>query len=100
MFIGVGRFDLFIPECRSLKTKRALVRPVLAAVQNKFNVAVAEVDHQDLWQRTALGVSCVSESTGHCRKVIQEVEKTIARAALDGAEIIDRRVEVFALEEL
>ena len=53
-------------------------------------MAIAEVDYQDKWQRAALGVSCVAESIGHCQKVLQEVEKAIGRAAIDGAEIIDR----------
>jgi uncharacterized protein len=100
MFIGIGRYELFIPQSRSLKTKRGVVRPVLAAVQNKFNVSIAEVEHQNLWQRSALGVSCVAESVGHCRKVLQEVEKTIGRAAIDGAEIIDRSIEVVSMEDL
>ena len=100
MFIGVTRFDIFIPASRSLKAKRQVVRSVVANVQNKFNVSAAEVDHQDLWQRSVLGVSCVAESPGHCRKVLQEVEKTMGRVALGNAEIIDRSVDVVAWEDL
>lgn len=100
MFIGIGRYELFIPESRSLKTKRGLVKHVVAVVQNKFNVSIAEVEHHDLWQRSALGVSCVAESVGHCRKVLQEVEKTIGRAAIDGAEIIDRSTEVLSMDDV
>ena len=100
MFIGVGRFELFIPASGSLKDKRQLLRSVSGTVSRKFNVSIAEVDFQDLWQRTAFGVSCVSESAAHCRKVMQEVEKAIGRAAIDGAEIIDRTVEVIALEDI
>lgn len=100
MFIGVGRFEMFIPASLSLKDKRQVLRSVVGAVRNKFNVSIAEVDHQELWQRAAFGVSCVAESMGHCRKVMQEVEKAIGRAALDGAEIIDRSIEVVALEDI
>ncbi len=100
MFIGVARFDIFIPASRSLKAKRQVVRSLVANVQNKFNVSVAEVDYQDLWQRSALGVSCVAESPGHCRKVLQEVEKMMGRVALGNAEIITRLVDVVALEDL
>lgn len=100
MFIGVGRFELFIPASSSLKDKRQVVRSVTGTVARKFNVSIAEVEFQDLWQRTALGVSCVSESAPHCRKVMQEVEKAIDRCAIDGAEIIDRTIEVVALEDL
>jgi uncharacterized protein len=100
MFIGVGRFEIFIPASVSLKDKRHVLRSVLTVVRNKYNVSIAEVDYQDLWQRSAFGVSCVAESMGHCRKVLQEVEKAIGRAAIDGAEITDRFVEVVALDDL
>jgi uncharacterized protein len=100
MYIGVARFELFIPASRSLKDKRQVIRSVSAAVRNKFNVAVAEVDHQDLWQRSALGVSCVSESAGQCSKVLQEVEKVVGRAVIGSGEIIDRTVDVVDMEDL
>ena len=100
MFIGIGRYELFIPASGSLKDKRQVLRSVSQTVARKFNVSIAEVEFQDLWQRAALGVSCVSESAAHCRKVLQEVEKSIGRSAIDGAEIIDRYVDVVALDDL
>jgi uncharacterized protein len=100
MFIGVGRYEILIPASVSLKDKRRVLRSILGGVRHKLNVSIAEVEYQDLWQRAALGVTCVAESTGHCRKVLQEVEKSIGRAATDGAEIIGRTVEVVALEDL
>jgi uncharacterized protein YlxP (DUF503 family) len=100
MFIGVGRYELFIPASASLKDKRQVLRRVTTAVQQRLKVAVAEVAHQDLWQRSAIGVACVAESMTHCRKLLQEVEKTISRAAIDGAEIVDRAIEIVAMEDL
>ncbi len=99
MYVGVARFELFIPASSSLKDKRQVVRSVIAGVRNKFNVAVAEVDHQDLWQRCALGISCVSESAGQCRKVLQEVEKVVGRSVLGMAEVIDRSIDVVDMED-
>lgn len=100
MFIGVARFEIFIPASASLKDKRQVLRKVIQVVRNKFNVSIAEVDHQDLWQRAALGVTCVAGSIGHCRKVLQEVEKVVGRAAIDGAEIVDRSVQFVSAEDL
>ena len=100
MFVGVGRFELFIPASESLKDKRRVLRSVATTIQNKFNVAIAEVDHQELWQRTAFGVSCVAGSMGHCRRVLQEVERAISRSIVGSAELIDSRVEVVGLEDL
>jgi uncharacterized protein YlxP (DUF503 family) len=100
MFIGVGRFEIFIPSSVSLKDKRHALRGVRDSVRAKFNVSIAEIDHQELWQRSALGVSCVAESMGHCRKMLQEVEKAIARSVADGAEIVDRSLEIVAMDDL
>jgi uncharacterized protein YlxP (DUF503 family) len=100
MFIAVGRFEFFIPASRSLKDKRQVLRSVIQTVRNKFNVSIAEVEYQDLWQRAAVGISCVAESVGHCRKVLQEVEKVMAKTAIGGAEIVDRRIHIVALEDL
>ena len=96
----MARFDLFIPASTSLKDKRQVVRSVTATVRNKFNVAVAEVDFQDLWQRSAIGVSCVSESAGQCRKVLQEVEKVVGRSVIGRAEIVERSVDVVDMEDV
>ena len=100
MFIGVARLELFIPASTSLKDKRHVLRAVIDGVHRKFNVSIAEVEYQDLWQRAALGIACTSESIGHCRKVLQEVEKAVGRAAVDGAEIVDRAIEVVSWEDL
>lgn len=91
---------MFIPASASLKDKRRVLRSVTQTVQKRFNVAIAEVDFQDKWQRTALGVSCVAESIGHCQKVLQEVERAIERAAIDSAEITDRTIEFVSLEDI
>jgi uncharacterized protein len=100
MFVGVARFELFIPESSSLKTKRGVLRSVIAGAQNKFNASVAEVEYQDLWQRSAVGVSCVSDSILHCRKMLQEIERSIARSSVGVAEITGVTVEVVSLEDL
>ena len=100
MFVGIARYDLFIGDSASLKDKRQVLRAVTMSVQKKFNVAIAEVDFQDKWQRAALGVSCVAESMSHCRTVLDAVEKQIGRAAIGGGEIVDRTVEIVSLDDL
>ena len=51
------RFDLHIPQSRSLKAKRAAIRPIVDGLRHRFRVSVAEVDHHDQWQRTAIAVA-------------------------------------------
>ncbi len=56
-------FELRVPESRSLKAKRAAVRPIVDGLRHRFHVSVAEVDHQDAWQRAAIAVAVVAESS-------------------------------------
>ena len=100
MFVGLARFDIHIPHSSSLKAKRQVLRPVVDRLRKGLNVSVAEVDHQDLWQRATLGIGCVSPSIEQCRKLIQEAEKIIGRVALEGAEVVDRSIDVIALDDL
>lgn len=100
MFIGAARLELLIPESRSLKTKRQVLRSVTQTIRKRFPVAIAEVDHQDLWQRATLGVSCVAGSASHCRDVLDEVERTITRIVAVEAEIVSREFEIVAMEDL
>jgi len=57
MVVGLASIEIHIPECGSLKRKRQFLRGIKDRVKNRFNVSIAEVDHNDLWQRTTLGVS-------------------------------------------
>jgi uncharacterized protein YlxP (DUF503 family) len=75
------RFELRVPHSGSLKSKRAAIRPIIDGLRNRFKVSVAEVDHQDTWQRCAIGVALVSGSHAHLREMIEEIERFVAVAA-------------------
>ena len=77
MLVAMCRFDLRIPGCTSLKEKRHVLKTLTASLRTKFNVAVAEVDHQDLWQRATIGVSSVAGEAYHLRRVMHQVERHI-----------------------
>ena len=87
MLVALERFDLRIPGCGSLKEKRHVVKTLTSAIRSKFNVSVAEVDHHDLWQRTALAVAVAAGESYHARRVLHEVEKLVDRWA--EVELID-----------
>ena len=74
MFVCVARLTLQIPESGSLKAKRQVLRRVTDRVKARFNVAVAEVDDQDLWQKATLGLSVVGNERRH---VDEQLEKVI-----------------------
>jgi uncharacterized protein YlxP (DUF503 family) len=79
MFVGVARLTLQIPESGSLKAKRQVLRRVIDRVKARFNVAVAEVDEQDLWQKAVIGLAVVGNERRHVdeqlEKVIRHVEE-------------------------
>ena len=65
MIIGLLTLDLHFPGARSLKDKRQALRSLMTRLRNDFNVSVAEVEHQDLWQRARLAVVSVNTDHGH-----------------------------------
>jgi hypothetical protein len=88
--VGVSRLELRVPASGSLKAKRHVVKSLVGGIRAKFNVAVAEVAYQDLWQRAALGVSCVSETPFQVRKILHEIERWVRT---------EDRVEVLSVTE-
>ncbi len=77
MHVLALRIELRLPAARSLKEKRARLRPLLDAGRHRFPVAMAEVDHHETWQRTAIGVAVVSSSAGQAVEIIDEVERFV-----------------------
>jgi uncharacterized protein len=79
MVVGLLSVELYIPGAQSLKEKRMVLRGVKDRLR-RFNVAVAEVEHQDLWQRAGLGIVTVSSSEPHADRelaaVLAEIERT------------------------
>lgn len=92
MLVALERFDLRLPGVRSLKEKRHVVKGLTAAVRQRFPVSVAEVDHQDLWQRSTIVVAAVGAEQHHLRKVMHEVEKLVERWA--EVEVIDAELQL------
>jgi uncharacterized protein len=88
--------DLHVPAARSLKDKRGVIKRLQNRLRDDLHTSVAEVAHQDLWQRCGLGIAiaCRDEVVG--RAVVQDVERIVARA--DGVELLDLHVTVVQSE--
>ncbi len=89
--------ELHLPASTSLKAKRGPVRSLAAALRNDLAVSVAEIDHQELWQRATLGIAIAATSETGARKVAQNVEKICGRDPR--AEVIRFSVEIVETEE-
>lgn len=70
---AVMRVEFLIPVSRSLKAKRRVLKPLLASLGRTFPVAVAEVDHQDVWQRAAVAVAFVTGDAPQLERLIDAV---------------------------
>lgn len=80
MHAAAVRFDLHIPDARSLKAKRAVLRPIVDGIRHRFRLSVAEVDHHDRWQRAAIGVAIVADSAGRLDELVESVERFVMHA--------------------
>ena len=94
MNIGVCQIELRLPGNHSLKGKRQVIKSIIARLQNNYNVSVAEVDNQELWQIATLGISCVSNHRRHADETLANVIRFIIQNYPD-LEIVSSRVEVF-----
>ncbi len=78
MFVGALELDILLGDVASLKQKRSVVRPVVAELRRRFEVAVAEAGHLDLHRRALIGVSCVAVNAGHVTDVLDQCERLVA----------------------
>ena len=81
MHAAAACFDLHVSQSRSLKAKRAAIRPIVDGLRHRFPVSVAEIDHQDQWQRAAIGVAVIGSSESQVRDVLASVERFVVAAA-------------------
>jgi len=94
MTVGIARITLFIPESHSLKEKRMVLRRVKDRVRNKFNVAIAEVEENDVWQRAVLGLALL----GNDRRFVESALDEVVRFVRDLAETtnVERELMTFS----
>jgi len=99
MHVGICRISFRLPENGSLKGKRRVLKSITSRVSNKFNVSVAEVNDQDLWQLATLGISCVSNDKRHANEVLSKVVDYITNARFE-VEILDYNIEILPVFDL
>ncbi len=85
MVIGVGSWDLSLPECRSLKEKRRVVKSLKERLQHRFRVSVAETLHHDVWTRAELTAAVVTTDRGQADSILDTLDRFVER---DGRAII------------
>jgi uncharacterized protein YlxP (DUF503 family) len=91
MVIGSLQVELFLPGLRSLKEKRFILKSLKTRIRNRFNVSVAEIEYFDKWQRSRLGIVCVSNETRFVDEMMNKVLNLILGE--DRVEVLDQVLE-------
>ncbi len=94
MFVGVLRLTLHLPEPGSLKSKRHLVRSAIDRVRARFNVSIAEVAENDLWQRSVLGVAAVGNDHAFVNEALDKVADFVAAMHGGQIQVLERELEI------
>ena len=92
MIVGTAEIKLYAPWVCSLKEKRMTVKSLIAKTYNKFNVAIAEVDAQDVHQTIVLGIACVAGTVAQSDSIIDHVLAFIEHNT--AAELLEIRREI------
>src|SRR5882762_2202690 len=92
MPVGLLTLELHIPDAQSLKDKRQVLRSLKDKLRRDFNVAVAELEHHDTWQRSVVGIVTISNEEKHVREMLQKVLDEADRIL--GSFLINQAVEI------
>jgi len=93
MVIDACQLLLHLEGCTSLKGKRSLLKPLLARLHREFNVAAAEVAHQDVWQSAEIAIVVVGNDAGHLRAELQNIVRWIEDNRPE-VEVVDAHFEL------
>ncbi len=94
MFVGVLRLTLHLPEPGSLKSKRHLLRSAIDRVKAKFNVSIAEVADNDLWQKSVLGVAAVGNDHAFVNEALDKVADFVSSMHGGQIQVTARDIEI------
>ena len=91
--IGVLTLHLYLPGCTSLKEKRGRLKPLLVRMHREFNVSVAEMDRQDMWQESVVACALVSNESAHLQRSLQNVAGWVEKNWVD-LTIVNHKIEI------
>jgi uncharacterized protein YlxP (DUF503 family) len=92
MMVGLCTVELHIPNVQSLKGKRQVLSSLTTRLRNRFNISVAEIDEQDLWQKAILGIAYVANDTGRVNQTLEQALNLIR--ANPSLELLRSQIEV------
>jgi len=93
MRVGVCTVELSLPGVSSLKGKRSILKSLMARMRQQFNVAVAEVDDNDVWQSAVLGIVCVSNGADYAHGLLTKTVEWLENGSYNIA-VVDYHIEM------
>ncbi len=93
MRVAVLKLDLYLPGINSLKEKRKLLQSLMDKIDNDFNVAISEVENQDLWQRSVVAAVSVSNESSQLESMFAAITNRVDKT--HGIELIEREVRFY-----
>lgn len=90
--VGLCTIELFLSDCQSLKDKRQILSSLKDRLRQKFNLSVAEIDAQDLWQKGVLALACVANDGRYVNQVLDQAQNMIKSNPI--VEIVQSRIEL------
>lgn len=92
MIVGLCTVELYMPDADSLKAKRQILLSLKDRLRDKFNVSVAEVADQDLWQKAVLGIACVANEGARVNQVLDQAINLIRSTRT--LELVQSRIDI------
>lgn len=77
MPVGLLILHIHLPGCSSLKEKRRRLKPLLVRLHREFNISVAEINYQDVWQDAVIACALVSNDQGHLQRSLQQISRWV-----------------------
>ena len=96
MNVGICKVKLRLPDNLSLKGKRQVVKSLTARLKNKFNISVAEVEDNDLWQLATIGICFISNDQRFTNEVLSKAVELVVNNQGD-YEMLDYSIEIIAV---
>jgi uncharacterized protein len=93
MPIGLLTLEIHIPDARSLKDKRQVLRSLKDRLRAHYNVAVAELEHQELWQRSRVGVVGISGDSKYLEESLEAIAAESERIL--GRDLVSQEIDYF-----
>jgi len=90
MVVGLLQIEVHLPEAHSLKDKRSVLKSLKDQLRHRFNIAVAEIDSTEKWQRATIGISAVGDQHNHVEGLLDEVADWIRATRLVNLSRVDK----------